>query len=111
MTLVDVPGTAERVGVLRSVNVGLPADVPWQGGVVHTAIWKRPVAGPVRARRLDLDGDGHGDPGGDGGEQRGVLGYQLASYDYWARTLGMDGLAPGAFGENFTVEGLPDDEV
>src|SRR3954449_2835738 len=101
MTLVDVvPGTAERVGVLRSVNVGLPADVPWQGGVVHTGIWKRSVAGPVRARRVALAGAGRGDLAGHGGEQRAVLVYQAASYDFWARTLGMEGLPPGAFGRS-----------
>src|SRR4051812_33388605 len=96
---------------LLSVNVGLPRDIQWNGRTVHTAIWKRPVAGRVRVRRLNLDGDGQGDLGGHGGEQRGVLVYQLASYDHWARALGMEGLPPGAFGENFTVEGLPDDEV
>src|SRR4051812_2455481 len=112
MTLLDVVHeTGLRVGVVRSVNVGLPADVPWQGGVVHTGIWKRPVAGPVRARRLDLDGDGQGDLAGHGGEQRAVLVYQAGSYNFWARTLGMEGLVPGAFGENLTVDGLPDDEV
>jgi MOSC domain-containing protein YiiM len=62
-------------------------------------------------RRLNIDGDGQGDLGGHGGEQRAVLVYQLDSYRHWARELGRDDLAPGAFGENFTVEGLPDDGV
>jgi MOSC domain-containing protein YiiM len=62
-------------------------------------------------RRLNLDGDGQGDLDGHGGEYRAVLVYQLASYDHWAAELGRDDLKPGAFGENFTVDGLPDDEV
>ena len=37
-----------------SVNVGLPRDVEWQGKLVHTGIWKKPVAGRVMARRLNL---------------------------------------------------------
>ena len=53
---------------LLSVNVGLPREVEWQGKVVRTAIWKRPVPGRVLARRLNLDGDGQGDLDGHGGE-------------------------------------------
>jgi ferredoxin-NADP reductase/MOSC domain-containing protein YiiM/ferredoxin len=96
---------------LASVNVGLPKDVAWHGRTVHTGIWKRPVAGRVRVRRLNLDGDGQGDLAGHGGEQRAVLVYQLDSYRYWQRYLNRDDFGYGQFGENFTVEGLPDDEV
>ena len=100
-----------RVGTLVSVNVGLPRDVAWRGRTVHTGVWKEPVDGPCTVRRLNLDGDGQGDLAGHGGEQRAVLVYQLDAYRYWRQQLGRDDLAPGHFGENFTVEGLPDDEV
>jgi ferredoxin-NADP reductase/MOSC domain-containing protein YiiM len=96
---------------LVSVNVGLPRDVAWQGRVVHTGIWKSPVDGPVMARTLNLDGDGQGDLGGHGGEQRAVFVYQLDSYRYWQDYLRRDDFTHGMFGENFTVEGLPDAEV
>ena len=96
---------------LLSLNVGMPKDVPWQGRTVHTGIFKYPVEGPVRARRLNLDGDGQGDLGGHGGEMRAVLVYQRQSYDFWRDHLGRDDLEYGQFGENFTVDGLPDDEV
>lgn len=96
---------------LVSVNVGLPKDVEWNGRTVYTGSWKAPVAGPRVVRRLNIDGDGQGDLGGHGGENRAVLVYQLASYDHWAAVLGRDDLTPGAFGENLTVDGLPDDEV
>jgi ferredoxin-NADP reductase/MOSC domain-containing protein YiiM len=97
--------------VLLSVNVGLPRDVPWQGKTVHTGIWKEPVAGPAMVRRLNIDGDGQGDTAGHGGEQRAVLVYQIQSYRYWQRQLGRDDFSYGQFGENLTVDGLPDDEV
>src|SRR5882757_3841403 len=77
---------------LLSVNVGLPRDIEWKGRTVHTGIWKDPVAGRCRVGRLNLDGDGQGDLAGHGGEQRAVF-------------------VPGQFGENFTIEGLPDDAV
>jgi ferredoxin-NADP reductase/MOSC domain-containing protein YiiM len=96
---------------LLSVNVGLPREIAWQGKVVRTAIWKRPLSGRVFARRLNLDGDGQGDLQGHGGEHRAVMVYQLEAYRYWERELGRNDFEYGQFGENFTVEGLPDAEV
>ena len=96
---------------LLSVNVGLPRDIEWKGRTVHTAIWKDPVRGRCRLRRLNLDGDGQGDLAGHGGEQRAVFVYQIESYRYWQEQLGRAEFVHGQFGENFTIEGLPDDEV
>jgi ferredoxin-NADP reductase/MOSC domain-containing protein YiiM len=89
----------------------MPQDVPWHGQTVHTGIWKQPVDGPRMVRRTNIDGDGQGDLGGHGGEYRAVLVYQLDSYRYWQDVLGRDDFVFGQFGENFTVDGLPDDEV
>ncbi|HUA29746.1 MAG TPA: MOSC and FAD-binding oxidoreductase domain-containing protein [Streptosporangiaceae bacterium] len=97
--------------VVLAVNVGLPKDVSWQGKTVHTGIWKQPVAGPVMARRLNIDGDGQGDLEGHGGEQRAVMVYQIDSYRYWQQQFGRDDFSYGEFGENLTIDGLPDDEV
>src|SRR5215831_16587288 len=96
---------------LLSVNVGLPRDIAWRGKTVHTAIWKEPVHGRRMVRRLNIDGDGQGDLGGHGGEQRAVFVYQIESYRYWEDRLGRSDFTYGQFGENFTVEGLSDDEV
>ena len=100
-----------KVGALLSVNVGLPQDVTWHGKTVHTAVWKKPVAGPRMVRRLNIDGDGQGDLAGHGGEQRAVFVYQIESYRYWQEQLGRDDFEYGQFGENFTVQGLADDQV
>jgi ferredoxin-NADP reductase/MOSC domain-containing protein YiiM/ferredoxin len=99
------------VGTLLSVNVGMPKDVPWQGKTVFTGVFKEAVTGPRRVRKLNVDGDGQGDLGGHGGEQRAVFVYQIDSYRYWERELGRDDFVYGQFGENFTVEGLADAEV
>jgi MOSC domain-containing protein YiiM/ferredoxin-NADP reductase/ferredoxin len=96
---------------LLSVNVGLPRDIQWKGRTVHTGIWKDPVRRRCRARRLNLDGDGQGDLAGHGGEHRAVFVYQIESYKYWQEQLGRTDFVHGQFGENFTVEGLPDNEV
>ena len=96
---------------LLSVNVGLPRDVAWRGQTVHTAVWKTPVQGRRIARRLNIDGDGQGDLAGHGGEHRAVFVYQIDSYRYWQAQLGRSDFSYGQFGENFTVDGLPDGEV
>jgi MOSC domain-containing protein YiiM/ferredoxin-NADP reductase/ferredoxin len=96
---------------VASVNVGLPRDIEWNGRTVHTGIWKNPAPGRCRINRLNLEGDGQGDLAGHGGEQRAVFVYQLESYRYWQERLKRNDFVHGQFGENFTVEGLPDDTV
>ena len=96
---------------LLSVNVGLPRDVTWNGKTVLTAIWKSPVEGRRMVRKLDVVGDAQGDLSGHGGEQRAVFVYQMDAYRYWESILGRKDFIFGQFGENFTVEGLPDSEV
>lgn len=96
---------------LLSLNVGLPRDIPWNGRIVHTGIWKDAVQGRRQVRRLNIDGDGQGDLAGHGGEQRAVFVYQIESYRHWQAALGRTDFVHGQFGENFTVEGLADDSV
>jgi ferredoxin-NADP reductase/MOSC domain-containing protein YiiM len=96
---------------LLSVNVGLPRDIAWRGRTVHTGIWKDPVPGRCRVGRLNLDGDGQGDTAGHGGERRAVFVYQIESHRFWQEHLKRTDFVAGQFGENFTIEGLPDDTV
>src|SRR5215471_16032867 len=98
-------------GRLVSVNVGQPREVEWQGKTVRTAIWKEPVDGARMVRRINIDGDDQADRNAHGGEHRAVFVYQIESYRYWERELGRSDFTYGQFGENFTVEGLADDEV
>src|SRR3954463_14497791 len=104
-------GMSGATGTLVSVNVGLPRDVEWRGRTVHTGIWKEPVDGRCFVGRTNVAGDGQGDLAGHGGEQRAVYVYQLDSYRYWGEHLGRGDFVHGQFGENFTVDGLGDDEV
>ncbi|MGP0098153.1 MAG: MOSC domain-containing protein [Terriglobales bacterium] len=62
-------------------------------------------------RKFDIDGDAQADLAGHGGEHRAVFVYQMDSYHYWESFLGRNDFTFGQFGENFTVEGLPDNEV
>jgi ferredoxin-NADP reductase/MOSC domain-containing protein YiiM/ferredoxin len=102
---------APIVGRLLSLNVGGPRDVPWEGKTVRTAIWKEPVDGRRMVRRINIDGDDQADRAGHGGEHRAVFVYQIESYRYWQQQLQRDDFVYGQFGENFTVEGLADNQV
>jgi MOSC domain-containing protein YiiM len=62
-------------------------------------------------RKLNVVGDGQADLAGHGGEHRAVFVYQIDSYHYWEQVLGRNDFTFGQFGENFTIEGLADNEV
>src|ERR1700710_2266520 len=62
-------------------------------------------------RTINIDGDDQADRRGHGGEHRAVFVYQIESYKYWEQELSRDDFSYGQFGENFTVDGLPDAEV
>lgn len=96
---------------LLSVNVGLPREVEAGGRTVRTSIWKSPVPGRVRVGRLNLDGDGQSDLSAHGGPEKAVYVYPSEHYAYWNRELTRTDLAWGAFGENFTTEGLLEESV
>jgi MOSC domain-containing protein YiiM len=96
---------------LVSVNVGLPREVVHKGKKVKTGIFKEPVAGRIRLRALNLDGDRQADLSVHGGPSKAVYVYPSEHYGYWRQELpGMD-LPWGMFGENFTTEGLREDQV
>lgn len=93
-----------------SVNVGLPRRVEWNGEVVETAIFKEPVAGPVRVGRLNLEGDRQADLTVHGGAEKAVYAYPAEHYPFWREELGAE-LPWGAFGENLTTTGLTEGDV
>jgi ferredoxin-NADP reductase/MOSC domain-containing protein YiiM len=94
---------------LLSVNVGRPRDVEWRGRTVRTSIWKTETLDRRWVGRLNVDGDAQADLMAHGGEHRAVYVYDISAYRHWERELGRDDFVNGQFGENFTVEGLPDD--
>jgi len=92
-----------------SVNVGLPREVEWRGGVVRTGIFKSAVRGPVPVRRSNLEGDAQADPSVHGGVHKAVYAYPSEHYAWWRPELG--DLPWGAFGENLTTTGLDEAAV
>lgn len=96
---------------LLSVNVSRPKEVSYQGRTVRTGIFKQPVASRVLLRTLNLDGDEQGDLSVHGGRNKAVYAYPVEHYAYWEAKLNRRPLPWGMFGENFTTEGLREEEV
>ena len=96
---------------LLSVNVAFPREIVAKGKTVRTGIFKEPLDRRVQVKTLNLDGDGQADLIGHGGEMRAVLVYSFENYAHWATELGRTDFRFGQFGENFTTEGMLDDEV
>jgi MOSC domain-containing protein YiiM len=96
---------------LISVNVGLPRDIIWRGKAVKSSIWKNPVEGRVRVSTLNLDGDQQSDLSVHGGVDKAIYVYPREHYSYWHKELPEVNLPWGAFGENFTTEGLFEDQM
>jgi MOSC domain-containing protein YiiM len=93
-------------GTIESVNVGVPRPVEVRGHTVWTAIWKSPVDGRIPLRGVNLRGDDQADRTVHGGPDKAVYAYSEHDYAWWAEQLGAP-LAPGTFGENLTVGGIP----
>ncbi len=96
---------------VMSVNVSPIRTVEYNGRTVTTAIFKKPVRGPVQAAALGLEGDAQADKRYHGGVNMAVYAFTNEHYDHWQRELGRNDLHPGKFGENLTVEGMPESEV
>jgi MOSC domain-containing protein YiiM len=96
---------------LVSINVGMPREVISRGKVVTTGIFKEPVTGAVMLRTANLDGDRQADLLVHGGASKAVYAYPVEHYQYWQVQLPGMYLPPGMFGENFTTEGLIEEEV
>jgi MOSC domain-containing protein YiiM len=103
--------------VLASIQVGLPRTL----GEEHandpmdrcwtTAFFKEPVSGPVALSRTQLEGDGQADVVHHGGPEKAVLAYSADHYPAWRQELSLPDLPSGAFGENFTINGLTEADV
>ena len=96
---------------LISINVGLPREITVAGKTVRTSIWKYPVQGRIRISTLNLDGDQQSDLSVHGGVDKAVYLYPSEHYSYWRAQLADLHLPWGAFGENFTSEGIVEDQV
>lgn len=97
-------------GSVISVCRGRVKEVPHEGGLLRTAIFKDPVEGPVRVTALGLEGDAQADRRYHGGPEMALLAYSATHYPHWAAFLGRH-LERGQFGENLTISRLLEEET
>ena len=91
---------------LVSVNVSLPREVDYNGELIRTGIFKKPINGTVTITETHVDGDQQVDLKNHGGEHKAVYGFSANHYDYWRTTLEQPDLAYGQFGENLSITDL-----
>jgi MOSC domain-containing protein YiiM len=97
-------------GRVASLQTGTPAPMPWRGRTTRSAIFKRPVDGPLRLGAGGFEGDEQADLTVHGGPDKAACAYPVEHVPRWERLLGSE-LPRGAFGENLSVEGLLENDV
>lgn len=88
---------------LVSVNIGTARSLEVGGRDIRTGIFKRPVPS-TRINAAGLAGDAVCDARHHGGPDQAVYVYTMDDYAWFAREHGL-AFAPGAFGENLTLNG------
>ena len=96
---------------LISVQIGRPRKIKWRRKMVTTGIFKEPVAGRLRLRRDNLEGDEQADLRVHGGRDKAIYVYPSEHYAFWRAELVDVPMTYGMFGENFTTEGLDETTV
>src|SRR6202795_1775652 len=96
---------------LVSVNVGFPGLLAWGGATFETGIFKNPVEGRVMLRTTNLDSDRQSDLSVHGGPNKAAYSYPSEHYAAWNAELPDPARTWGAFGENFTTEGLLETDI
>lgn len=91
---------------LISINVSLPSDIEYEGKIISTGIFKKPVECPVYVSRENLAGDRQVDLINHGGEHKAVYAFSCDHYPYWRNVLGKPDMNYGQIGENLTISGF-----
>ena len=98
------------VGRIVSLQVGLPRAVPLKGRMWESAIVKTPVEGKVALGKENLSGDYQANRKYHGGPDKAICAYASEWFPFWKSEFDLD-LSGGAFGENLTLEGLPESSL
>ena len=94
-----------------AISVGGPRAATWRGRAVTTSIFKTATTARVHIGKHNVEGDEQTDLSVHGGFEKAVYAYPAEHYEFWRRELPDTDLPWGAFGENFTTEGLLEVDV
>lgn len=84
--------------------------------IVKTSVSDLQTPTPIEITKLGVKGDEQADLSVHGGLEKAIYVYPIEHYAFWNALLTREtkkpvNLSPGAFGENFTIEGLLETEV
>src|SRR6266540_2324499 len=94
-----------------SLNVAKPEEREWQGKIVMTSIFKKPVTSRCKVSFTNIEGDEQADLRVHGGINKAVYSYDISHYEHWKNILQRNDWGHGLFGENLTTKELKDEEV
>ena len=93
---------------ILSINVGRAETIGTGRRSTTSGINKRPATAPVMIDSGGLEADKICNTEFHGGPDQAVYVYRAEDYAWWATKLGRE-IAPGTFGDNLTISGLPQD--
>lgn len=96
-------GRARELGIPGSRE---PLDKPWVSG-----FYKEPITTPVALTLFNLDGDEQADLENHGGRDKAICCYAAEHYPSWRAALELPEMPYGAFGENFTLDGVTEETI
>lgn len=100
------------VGKLVSVQAGRPRKLEFEGKAWRSAIYKEALAGRIAVNPINIEGDKQANLKFHGGPDKAVCCFSAEHFDFWRTNLGRgDEFGFGAFGENFTLQGLTEKQV
>jgi len=101
--------TSLQIGRTRELGIPgsrEPLDKPWVSG-----FYKEPITAPVALSLFNLDGDEQADLENHGGCDKAICCYAAEHYPSWREALALPEMPYGAFGENFTIDGLNEETI
>lgn len=100
---------------IHTLLIGQPQTVADERGTWRSAIFRTPVTEPVALRERGLDGDQVADTENHGSLDQAICCHPIAHYDYWNSVYELTTpetmIGPGGVGENWTVEGVTEQDL
>lgn len=96
---------------VHTILIGQPQNLEDERGSWQSAIFRRPVSGPIELEVRGLVGDQVADSKNHGSLDQAVCCEPLDHYAYWNEFYGLDSFGPGSVGENWTISGATEREI
>lgn len=96
---------------ILSLNVSHPEKMEWNGQETISAMFKKPISGPLKVSRTNIEGDSFRGKEFHGTPDSVIYVFGMTSALAYMRLLGRESYTPGALGENITLESFDEQQV